>query len=162
MTYPPDVLHENRTVQDAIDYALEIEASLDPAANRLGLESRFRDASNALRDGDPRVPRRPMRFFYPGRGNLEKKFHGITVDNDIDGIREVSDPREELLAFGNVLVLVFETADVRFELMDAVHDLRCPLLEFLFIEKPALERIQQSVTFYMELRQSLPGVVQLG
>ena len=39
MTYPPDVLHENRTVQDAIDYALEIEASLDPAANRLGLES---------------------------------------------------------------------------------------------------------------------------
>jgi hypothetical protein len=86
---------------------------------------------------------------------------GHIVERPGDGIGEVSNPREELLAFGNVLVLVFETADVRFELVDAVYDLRCPLLEFLFIEKAALERIQQSVTFYLELSQSLPGVVQL-
>ena len=87
---------------------------------------------------------------------------GHIVDPPGDRIRKVSNPREELLAFGDVLVLVFETANVRFKLVDPVHDLRCPLLEFLFVDKAVLKRIQQSVTFSMELRHSFPGVAQLG
>jgi hypothetical protein len=87
---------------------------------------------------------------------------GHIVERPGDGIGEVSNPREELLAFGDVLVLVLETANVCIKLTDAVHDLRCALLELLFVDKATLKRIQQSVTFSMELRQSLPGVVQLG
>jgi len=86
---------------------------------------------------------------------------GHIVEPPGDGIREVSNPREELLAFADVFVLVLETADVRFKLADPVHDLRCPWLEFLFVDKATLKRIQQWVTFSMELRPSLPGVVQL-
>jgi hypothetical protein len=78
-----------------------------------------------------------------------------------DGVREVANPREELIAFGDVVVLVFETTDIRFEFVDAIHDLGCSLFELFFVEKGALKRIQQSVTLCMELRQSFPGIVQL-
>ena len=86
---------------------------------------------------------------------------GHFVELSGDGVREVSNPREELLAFGNVVVLLFESTDVCFEFLGAVHDLGCSLFELLFVEKGALKRIQQSVTLCMELGQSFPGVVQL-
>ena len=56
-----------------------------------------------------------------------------------DGVREVANPREELIAFGNVVVLVFETTDIRFEFVDAIHDLGCSLFELFFVEKGRLE-----------------------
>jgi len=40
---------------------------------------------------------------------------GHIIELPGDGICEVANPREELIAFGNVVVLLLETTDIGFE-----------------------------------------------